>query len=130
MKHILVVEDDAAITDCIVETITNDHSVVEDVSVVSVKNGAEALSVLENLNDKELLILLDIMMPVMDGPTFLTKFSSTYGNRNNISIVVMSASPGRSMAFRGTHKLLNKPFCVNELTEIVGEFCKFGRVPA
>lgn len=64
-KKILVVEDNEINRELLKEILTPQYSVLE------AENGLEALEIVKNQKDKISLILLDIMMPVMDGYTFL-----------------------------------------------------------
>lgn len=66
-KKILVVEDDTSIRELLVELLES-----ESYKVYSAVNGLEALKLLEagNLPD---LILIDLMMPIMDGYAFRTE---------------------------------------------------------
>jgi CheY-like chemotaxis protein len=62
---ILVVEDDVDIRDTIVELLEDNGY-----SAVGASNGAEALDLLRAGETRPCLILLDLMMPVMDGHAF------------------------------------------------------------
>ncbi|MDP9311324.1 MAG: response regulator [Chloroflexota bacterium] len=64
-RCILVVEDDFFIRDMLVELLEE-----EGYPVVSAANGHEALALLRETADPPALILLDLMMPVMDGRQF------------------------------------------------------------
>lgn len=81
---ILIVEDDEEISSLMCEYLQDEGY---DVSVAS--NGLMAL---ERLRDDGIpnLILLDMMMPVMDGTEFTKKFRKMY--QNVCPIVVMSAA--------------------------------------
>lgn len=65
-KKILVVEDEIALLEALTEKLTK-----ENFEVLQAKNGQEGLQ--QGLNLHPDLILLDILMPVMDGMTMLTK---------------------------------------------------------
>lgn len=65
-KKILVVEDNAINRMMLEEILSPEYTMLE------AENGQEALSVLEREQDTVSLILLDIVMPVMDGYTFLS----------------------------------------------------------
>lgn len=67
MKSILVVDDDPAIRSALTE-ILND----EGYRSLSAANGVEALSLLRS-NHPTALVVLDLMMPVMDGYGFLAE---------------------------------------------------------
>ena len=64
-KTILVVEDDFFIRDMLVELLEEEGYTVQGAS-----NGAEALQLLSSSAELPALILLDLMMPVMDGRLF------------------------------------------------------------
>ena len=64
-KHILVVEDNELNRAMLCEILTEQYSVLE------AGNGQEALNILSQSGDSVSLILLDVMMPVMDGYAFL-----------------------------------------------------------
>ena len=65
MHPVLVVEDDPDIRATLCEAL-DDHGYAS----VGAANGAEALDYLRNAPETPCLILLDLMMPVMDGQTF------------------------------------------------------------
>lgn len=69
-RQILVVEDNEINRATLVGILSLDYMILE------AKNGQEALRVLERYREKISLILLDIVMPVMDGYTFLTKMKA------------------------------------------------------
>ena len=66
-KQILIVEDNELNRTMLSEILSDDYKVLE------AENGQEALEILEQNKDDIHLILLDVMMPVMDGYTFLDK---------------------------------------------------------
>jgi len=63
---VLVVEDDLEVREAIAETV---EAIGHHVEVAS--NGLEALDYLHRHPDQHCVVLLDMMMPVMDGWTFL-----------------------------------------------------------
>ena len=65
-KQILVVEDNDINRAILCEILSCDYRVLE------AENGQEALNILRQHKDSVALILLDVMMPVMDGYTFWT----------------------------------------------------------
>ena len=66
-KQILVVEDNELNRAILREMLSDSYRVLE------AENGQEALDVLHQHKDSIALILLDLMMPVMDGYTFLDR---------------------------------------------------------
>lgn len=65
-KTVLIVEDEPSL-----QRALGDHFSREGISVLQAKNGQEGLEVA--LREHPGVILLDIVMPVMDGMTMLTK---------------------------------------------------------
>lgn len=66
-KRVLIVDDDADLREAFDEVLR-----IFDYDVLSARDGAEAMDLLQSLSDEELpnLILLDYQMPRMDGVTF------------------------------------------------------------
>src|ERR1700679_2088809 len=84
-KTILIVEDDQGIRETLVEILDSEGYIV-----LSASNGLEALQVLRSTAVKPDLILLDLMMPVMDGLSFKAQ-SSQDPSLAKIPVVIMSA---------------------------------------
>lgn len=111
MTCVLVVDDDPRLSQLISLTLREGG-----LEVVSTQDGSEALSVVDE--DEPSLIILDLMMPKMDGPTFLRQARSHgYGG----PIVVLSASQSGSIVSRriGANAFLAKPFDPDRLLECV-----------
>ena len=84
-KSILVVEDDDCIRDTMKEILES-----EGFDVHSSENGKKALEFLSEVPDLPGVILLDLMMPVMDGFQFCENKKSDL-RLSSIPVVVMSA---------------------------------------
>jgi CheY-like chemotaxis protein len=65
-RAVLVVDDDLDIRDALTDTLED-----RGFSVMSAANGREALALLRSLDVPPAVILLDLMMPIMDGYGFL-----------------------------------------------------------
>lgn len=85
-KTILVVEDDFFIRDLLIELLEE-----EGYPVASAANGKEALAYLEVATELPGLILLDLMMPVMDGQQFI-QVQQSNPRLQSIPVVVLTAS--------------------------------------
>lgn len=83
--HTLIVEDDAALNDAFQLILKNDGF-----TVTSAYNGQEALDALHTLTPD--LIILDLLMPIMDGREFLRAFD----NAQHIPIIVLSNLDAKS----------------------------------
>lgn len=79
MTHVLLVEDDAMLNDAFSLLLTK-----QGYSVEVAYNGKEALDLLQARTPD--LILLDLLMPVMDGKDFLRN----YDNHSHVPIIVFS----------------------------------------
>ncbi|MFQ7551966.1 MAG: response regulator [Blautia marasmi] len=81
-------------------------------TVLEAENGAQALSLLEKYREGISLILLDIVMPVMDGYTFL-KYLKADHRLNSIPVIVTTSSSGEadevSALSHGAIDFISKP---------------------
>jgi len=119
MPQILVVEDDAAIRALVSEVLRDDGYEVSEAT-----NGAEALEFVGGHRPD--LIVLDLMMPVMDGWTFVEECRRQARCRE-VPIVVTSAShdlPKTADQLRsyGVRTCLAKPFDVDGLLALVERY--------
>jgi CheY-like chemotaxis protein len=117
-EAILIVDDE--VTYCaVIEEILRSYGFNTYVA----NNASEALLLLEDsLPD---LILLDIMMPEIDGITFVRRIRSN-PLWDNIPIIIASARPmaeGQdSVVDVGANAFLSKPFSAKELRTVLREF--------
>ncbi|MBS7009364.1 EAL domain-containing protein [Anaerostipes sp.] len=88
-KKVLVVEDNQMNRQLLCEILASDYDVLE------AENGKEALEVLKQYGEGISLILLDIVMPVMDGYTFLSvmKADKAY---SSIPVIVTTQNDAES----------------------------------
>ena len=105
---VLVVDDDPDILDAICDILEG-----EGYRVSRARHGLEALDRVEE--ERPAIILLDLMMPVMDGLTFAQALRRR-GDQAGIPIVVISAdgNPQRAAAV-GAQGYLAKPFDIDAL---------------
>lgn len=111
---ILVVDDEFSVAEVL-------QSVLADAGheVVTAVNGQQGLELLGAKRAD--LVLLDFMMPIMDGPAMLKAMKQDPAYRN-IPAVVMSSLPESTVAeaARGTYAaFLRKPFKLAAVTDIV-----------
>lgn len=113
-RRILLVEDDFSIRETIAEVLED-----EGFRVTCAANGAEALARLA-AGDAPALILLDLMMPVMDGSEF-RRLQRDDPRLADIPVVVLSAghAADQRAASLGADGFLQKPFEVDSLLETV-----------
>jgi CheY-like chemotaxis protein len=111
---VLVVDDDPDILEAICDILTG-----EGYRVARARHGGEALAALER--ERPALILLDLMMPVMDGLAFAQALRERERERG-VPIVVISAegNPQKAAAV-GARAYLSKPFDIDALlAEVAG----------
>jgi CheY-like chemotaxis protein len=102
------VEDDEAIREELAAELGNDAEL--DISVAN--DGREALDLIATGRFWPDVILLDLMMPKLDGDTFLAALDAINGTRR-IAIVVTTALPKERIpeaARRRARVILTKPF--------------------
>ncbi len=105
---VLVVDDDPDILDAICDILE-----VEQYRVARARNGLEALDQVEA--ERPAIILLDLMMPVMDGVTFAQELRERPAV-SDVPILVISAdgNPARASSV-GARGYLAKPFDIDAL---------------
>jgi CheY-like chemotaxis protein len=80
--------------------------------VVTAANGAEALGRLSSDPD---VVLVDLMMPVMDGYEFLARLRADPRHRDIPALVVSAVGTGAWSLRAGANDWLRKPFDTEEL---------------
>lgn len=111
MESVLVVDDDAAIRECIAEVLST-----EGFDVQEARDGREGLRVLETARPR--VVVLDLMMPVMTGWEFLAEKKQRRPALANIPVIVVTASDRPGVE---TERVLRKPFDLDALLAAVEE---------
>ncbi len=109
---VLIVDDDF-INRKLLQTLLKKNPEVTD--MVEAENGSDALDKLKKESDIN-LILLDIMMPIVDGIEFLKIFRSDMAN-SHIPVIVLSTDDSRKTEVfeNGANDFLRKPIKENDL---------------
>ena len=118
MSTILVVEDNDDVRDMMTVTLE-----LEGHEVYTAANGRQALAQLEN-GVRPCVILLDLMMPVMNGWEFRSALQRDPRFRD-IPIVVISAA-GAEIISQATDPFIPKPIDVDTLLDVVCDYCDGG----
>jgi len=115
--RVLVVEDDADIREVVVETLVGDGYEAH-----GVPNGAEALDWLRTHScGCPTLVILDMLMPVMAGPEFLSQLRSERG-LDGVAVLLFTASTldsQRLLHTPGVRGLLRKPASAADIISAV-----------
>jgi CheY-like chemotaxis protein len=115
MRTILIVEDDEDIRAQLAIALRDEGYIVREAA-----DGAQALATLSELSALPGLVLLDLMMPKMNGRAFLEVVSKMPALKS-IPVVVITASPDARIT--GAIRVLRKPFGIDTLLAVVGETC-------
>jgi CheY-like chemotaxis protein len=115
-KFVLVVDDDQAIRETLCELLED-----EGHRAVGAANGKEALDILRR-EDRPCVILLDVMMPVMDGPTFRAEQLKD-PSLSAIPVAVITAAGASAAAALNPGALLLKPLSMDSVLQVVDRFC-------
>jgi CheY-like chemotaxis protein len=119
MKKILVVEDEEGL-----RLLYEEELAAEGYEVLTARNGREALQKLEE--EKPDLIVLDIVMPVMDGMEALSRI---VGKDRKIPIILNTSYPGYRQDFMSwaADAYVTKSIDLGELKEKVKELLEKSR---
>lgn len=114
-QSILVVEDDDDIRNAIVDLLET-----EGYSTESAVNGKDALEKL-TIIPKPCLVLLDMMMPIMNGREFLDTVMKD-SHLAPIPVLIVSAVADKTNT-EGSVGFLKKPIDIEVVLKVVGQYC-------
>lgn len=117
-RPVLIVEDDEDVRETIAEVLEDQH-----ISWIAAPNGAEALAALERA-PSPCVILLDLMMPVMDGWEFRRVLLED-PRLAEVPVVILSAHSDLQKAAAALRAAahLPKPIQLERLVDVVEEHC-------
>jgi len=117
---VLVVDDDF-INRKLIQALLKRHSELIG-EVLEAENGSEALSILKENSDVD-IVLLDILMPVLDGKEFLKIFRSEPANAKIPVIVLSTDDTQKSTVLNlGAESFLIKPINEDELISLIKQW--------
>lgn len=113
-KHILIIEDEKDIRECLCEYLE-----MEGYQITTAVHGADALLVAETFSELH-LILLDRMMPVMNGDEFILK-RETHNLLSAVPVILVTADiqTNKTAKALGVSDYLKKPMDLEDLTSII-----------
>lgn len=114
-RSILVVEDDADIRTAMVDILESEGYHTE-----SATNGQEALDLLKKIQ-KPCLVLLDMMMPIMNGREFLDRVTQD-SVLAPIPVLIVSAIADKSDT-EGAIGFVKKPVDIDVVLKFVDQYC-------
>jgi CheY-like chemotaxis protein len=121
MVKLLVVDDDSMLRECIVQILSS-----KGYLVVEAKDGVEALMEIRQSRDEISLVLMDVMMPRMDGiaATALIKLADP-----SMKVILMSGKMPEALEAGKADAFLCKPFQSKDLIEVVQRNLKTHLLP-
>ena len=114
---VLIVEDDDDLREMMAQLLS-----LEGFQAAAVANGREALEYLRQQVTPD-LILLDMMMPVMDGWEF-RRHQRANPTMAQVPVIVLSAIDQSRMAEVSAAAVLKKPLDFDRLLELVRTYCR------
>jgi CheY-like chemotaxis protein len=114
---VLIVEDDADLREMMAQMLS-----LEGFRAETVANGRDALDYLGR-GDLPEIVLLDLMMPVMDGWEFRRQLQKD-PSLASLPVVVLSALDAARAADLGGVAYLKKPLDFDRLLELVRQYCR------
>lgn len=115
LKSILVVEDDHDTRVSVRQQLE-----AEGYFVFSAANGQQGIEVLRRIKPP-CLILLDLVMPIMDGEAFIKAIDED-PNLHTIPVVVVTAFPEKAKTLLA-QALVQKPINLDTLLDVVKKYC-------
>lgn len=115
-RTILIVEDDADIRETLQHLLE-----ASGYRVAPASNGKVALDQIDTMG-RPCLILLDLMMPVMDGWAFLSALEQNEALAE-VPIVIVSAYTDKVASLERAQQILKKPVDIHALMEVVRQHC-------
>ena len=122
-KQILVVEDDEDIRTQLAQALR-----AEGYKVITAANGRLALDMLLGMSAEDIpgCMILDLMMPEMDGVTLIRTIETKYPDRfGGMKILISTAkgSPVDPQSIPGAVERIQKPFDLDELYSVIEKHC-------
>ena len=122
-KHVLVIEDDPDTRDAMVSLLETETPWLK---VSSAGDGMEALEILDE-EPEPCLVLLDLMMPVMNGLEFLDAVGERgLATRPRVVLVSGYAQLASQVKHPDVAGTLSKPFRAADLLDVVQRHCADG----
>lgn len=116
-NKILLIEDDDSIREITQELLESEGYVV-----ATAANGKTALEQLKSMDTLPCLILLDLMMPVMDGWQFMEQ-KRMDTKLNAIPVVAFSALEERKISAARTDDVIRKPINPDVMIKVIKKYC-------
>ncbi|MGH2583620.1 MAG: response regulator [Dehalococcoidia bacterium] len=114
-RRVLVIDDDPDILSTVEQILA-----IEGYDVIAARNGAEALRALDSSNPD--VILLDLMMPVMDGWEFRRRLLLHPAAETPVIVISADRDIARKARSIDADGYVAKPFSLDDLLNEIGRF--------
>lgn len=114
--NVLVIDDDPAIRQTMQDVLG-----IHGYKVVTASDGQEGIEVLSSMKEPPCIILLDLMMPGVNGWGFLD-FQRSSPEFSSVPVVICSAYEASARSI-GTSPVLIKPVKLDALVNAIKAFC-------
>jgi|GEM_PF-1516229 len=122
---VLIVEDEPAIRDALTELL-----VEEGYTVAAAENGRDALDYLGTALSLPKIMLVDMMMPVMDGSELLNQLTDDVFAAIPVVVITAGDRPFlKTVVSRIPVTIIHKPFNRRTILQIVGAACGRSSLP-
>lgn len=113
-KRVLVVEDDSAVLEAVRLMLKDEFE------VIVATNGVEAVRIYEAY--KPDLVLMDIMLPSMDGVEATKEIMKRDRNAKIVAVTAYATKRGKEILDAGAKEVVEKPFTRKKLLETVRKY--------
>jgi CheY-like chemotaxis protein len=113
--RVLVVDDEPEIREIL-------SIFLKDYEVIEASNGAEAVEAYKKY--KPDVVIMDIVMPIMDGSSATKKIKEIDPDAKIVALTAFAVSKGKDMLNAGAVELLEKPFTKTKIREIIEKYAK------
>ncbi len=110
MIKIMVVDDEVAMREIL-------KIMLKDYRVIEASNGREAVELYKK--EKPHVVLMDIMMPLMNGIEATSEIKKIDPEAKIIAITAYASSKGEKVLDAGADHILKKPFTRREVVELI-----------
>ena len=115
MARVLVIDDDEHILALLAEVLT-----AEGYEVMGAMDGAAAVGAIRHQRPD--VILLDLMMPVIDGWSFLDLYRQLPGPHAPVIVITAASREARNAVSHSVGDVLPKPFSVDKVLSLVHRY--------
>ncbi|MCX8172917.1 MAG: response regulator [Archaeoglobaceae archaeon] len=115
-KRVLIVEDDLAVLEVLQMMLS------EDYNIIVAKNGREAIYSYKIY--KPDIVLMDIMLPEIDGIEAAKEIKKRDSNAKIIGITAFALQKGKDLLQAGALEIIEKPFTRRKLIETIEKHLK------